>query len=76
MVGAAQPTGEIGPGEGLFPGDGGEGTSMSGECVGIPGGGSVGCPGCEGGGVGGDGCVGGSLGSGCCMKVSDRVERA
>ena len=45
----AQPTGEIGPGVGFVPGDGGEGTSMSGECVGMPGGGSVGCPGCGGG---------------------------
>jgi hypothetical protein len=36
------PTGEIGPGDGFVPGEGGEGTSMSGAWVGIPGGGSVG----------------------------------
>jgi hypothetical protein len=44
----SHPTGEIGPGVGFVPGDGGEGTSMSGACVGMPGGGSVGWPGCEG----------------------------
>ena len=72
-----QPTGEIGPGDGLVPGDGGEGTSISGACVGIPGGGSVGWPGVGGSGVGGDGLVGGSLGSGCCcMKLSPRPDRA
>ena len=45
-----------------MPGDGGEGTSMSGVCVGIAGGGSVGCPGCEGSGGDGVGVVGGSFG--------------
>jgi len=50
----------------LVPGDGGEGTSMSGECVGVSGGGSVGWPGCDGSGVAGAGVVGGSSGC-CCM---------
>lgn len=40
---------------------------MSGEWVGMPGGGSLGRPGCDGSGVGGEGLVGGSLGSGCCI---------
>lgn len=56
-----------------MPGDGGEGTSMSGECVGIPGGGSVGWPGCDGSGVCGAGVVGGSLGSGCCCMGLERA---
>jgi len=43
---------------------------MSGACVGMPGGGSVGWPGFDGSGVGGAGVVGGSWGSGCCMKGS------
>ena len=78
MIGnKAHPTGEIGPGDGFVPGEGGEGTSISGAWVGIPGGGSVGWPGVGGSGVGGDGLVGGSLGSGCCcMKISPRPERA
>jgi len=41
---------------------------MSGVCVGMPGGGSVGWPGCEGSGVAGAGRVGGSWGSGCCIN--------
>jgi len=55
-----EPTGEIGPGDGLVPGVWGAGTSISGPGVGIPGGGSVGCPGCDGSGVAGAGVVGGS----------------
>jgi len=71
----AQPTGDIGPGEGSVPGDGGDGTSMSGACGGIPGGGSVGWPGCDGSGVVGAGVVGGSCGWGCCcMKGSNAPE--
>jgi hypothetical protein len=66
--GTVHPTGEIGPGVGFVPGEGGEGTSMSGECVGMPGGGSVGWPGFDGSGVAGAGVVGGSWGSGCCMR--------
>jgi hypothetical protein len=72
----AQPTGEIGVGDGFVPGDGGEGTSMSGVCVGMPGGGSVGWPGFDGSGMGGDGFVGGSLGSGCCIKGSNAPENS
>jgi len=54
------PTGEIGPGFGVFPGDGGEGTSIFGSPPGSSGGGWGGCGGCGGcGGWGGSG--------GCCM---------
>ena len=42
---------------------------MSGECVGMPGGGSVGWPGLDGSGGGSAGLVGGSWGSGCCMMA-------
>jgi hypothetical protein len=40
--GHSQPTGEIGPGEGCVPGEGGVGTSMSGPAGGVSGGGCVG----------------------------------
>src|SRR4029078_6914044 len=44
---------------------------MSGECVGVSGGVSVGWPGCDGSGVAGAGVVGGSSGC-CCMNGSPR----
>jgi len=43
---AAQPTGEIGPGVGVVPGEGGAGTSISGWWTGVSGGGWLGWPGC------------------------------
>ena len=61
-----QPTGEIGPGGGFVPGDGGVGTSMSGPCGGVSGGGWLGCPGW----LGWAGVLGGVSGGFCCILVS------
>jgi hypothetical protein len=61
------PTGEMGPGLGSVPGDGGAGTSILGVRTGCSGGGWLGCPGWEGSG----GRSGGVSGTGgcCCMSA-------
>jgi hypothetical protein len=65
---------------GWVPGEGGDGTSMSGGECGVSGGASLGWPGCEGWGVSGDGVVGGAgsvpgLPEGCWLGFSMKVER-